>query len=124
MRYVLSFPSPFPLPSSARHSNSLLKLRERSAQENKPTSAIVTPPSQPEQAPEVPRVIAPPTAKQIKKKVEGGENKAFKLRGREATDESILRSPLCRASASKLHHSTKRSSSPFHNSDDKENPTT
>jgi hypothetical protein len=75
-------------------------------------------PGQAADSKEVPRV---PTEKKIKKRIEG-EKKVFKLRGLETTDESILRSPLFRASAGKLQSGTKRSSSPFTNSDDKENP--
>lgn len=112
-------------------SNFIIQLRERQAQEKAAVSTI--PPSTPaamneqgttESTTEVPRVA---TEKKIKreKKTEGGDKKAFKLRGLGATDESILRSPLFRASANKLASGYKRASSPFTpaNSDDKENPT-
>lgn len=109
--------------------NKDFELRERSAHENSShtpgkstVSASVSAP-----VPSIQQVTeseaphaAPTTEKRIKKKIEG-DKKTFKLRGLENTDESILRSPLFRASASKLQ-GTKRASSPARINDDKENP--
>jgi hypothetical protein len=108
--------------------NKDFEIRERLAQENSSLAGKITlaTPSATTMIPTIQQsehnTAAAPAEKKVKRaKTEGGDKKVFKLRGLGATDESILRSPLFRASANKLQ-GTKRASSPFIPYEDKENP--